>query len=181
MTTTAVFAEVLVAGIEATVWLVLLAFAIAQPDKFDISRLAPLKEWAVLITTFTLALAYAIGIIVDRVADTLFKAFFRKTPSDVPMMRLQVLARGDKVTDFVEYIRSRIRVSRATMVNLAVTAIVLPVFLRRCTAATSLQIVAAFLVLVALTGVAAFAAVRIGQAYDARVKEAATMPLPKAS
>ena len=181
MTTTAVFAEMLVAGIEAAVWIVLLALAIAKPNKVDIARLAPLKEWAALITTFVLALAYALGIIVDRVADSLFKVIFTKSSHDPSLLRLQVLARGDKVTDFLEYIRSRIRVARSTTVNLAITTIALGMFLARCTAASHWQIVAAVLTLAGLTSVAAFAAVRIGRAYDKRIKQAAAMRFRKHS
>ena len=181
MTTTAVFAEILVAGLGAVVWIVLIALAIAKPAKADLARLEHLKEWATLITTFVLALSYALGTVVDRVADSLFKNRFGKSAPDQSLLRLQVLARGDKVTDFVEYIRSRIRVSRSTTLNLAVTTIVMPVCLVRCLDPSAGQIVVCELVLAGLTVLAAFAAVRIGHAYDKRVKEAAAMRFRKHS
>jgi hypothetical protein len=196
MTTTAVFAEMLVAGIEALVWIALVALAIAQPCEADFQRLAPLKDWAALITAVLLALAYGIGIVVDRVSDSLFKTMIgtgKKDKNDkkdkddkddegrVVRLRLQALARGDKVTDFIEYIRSRIRVARSTTVNLALTTVAMEVFLLRCTRAAPWQVSAAVLLMGSLTFLAAFAAVRIGKAYDKWLRLAAVMRFRKHS
>jgi hypothetical protein len=181
VTTTAVFAEILVAGLGAVVWIVLIALAIAQPQKADLARLEHLKEWSALITTFVLALGYGLGTTVDRVSDSLFKKCFGKSEAVSSLLRLQVLARGDKVTDFVEYIRSRIRVSRSTTLNLAVTTVVMPAFLLRCLKPSSCQILVTEAVLASLTALAAYAAVRIGEAYDKRVKEVAAMRFRKHS
>jgi hypothetical protein len=181
VTTTAIFAEILVAGIGAVIWIVLIALAIAKPQKADLAGLEHMKEWATLITTIVLALSYGLGTVVDRAADSLFKVLVGKSGSDQALLRLQVLARGDKVTDFVEYIRSRIRVSRSTTLNLAVTTVVMPVFLKRCLEPSHCQLLVTELVLASLTVLAAFAAVRIGDAYDKRVKEAAAMRFRKHS
>jgi hypothetical protein len=187
MTTTAVFAEMLVAGIEAMVWIGLLVLAIACPKVgnssivLDVDALNALKEWVTLITTIFLALAYGVGIVVDRVADSLFSEFFRDSSSDVSLLRLHVLARGDKVTDFLEYIRTRMRVARSTTVNLALTVIVAPVFLTRCTQASPCQTLAAVMVLSALTSASAFAGLRIAGTYDKRVRQAAVMRFHKPS
>jgi len=181
MTTTAVFAEMLVAGIEAAVWMVLLALAIAQPHKSDLSRLASFKDFGALVATFVLALSYGLGIVIDRVADSIFEKIFGKANKAQALMRLQVLGRGDKVTDFLEYIRTRIRVARSTTLNFALTSVAAPLFLVRCTEASRDQILMTALVLAGLTIMGAFTAARIGKTYDERLKQAAAMRFRKHS
>ena len=77
MTSTAIFAEILVVGLQATVWLTLLCLWIADVNGIPVgsitARLGRLKEWATLITTFVLGFAYTLGIIVDRLADKRYK------------------------------------------------------------------------------------------------------------
>ncbi len=198
MATTAVFAEMLVAGIEAVVWIVLLALAIAQPCEADIHRLAQLKDWVALIAAVLLAIAYGLGIVIDRLSDSLFDTVFkayerRGSPKPSPdedegmveaqivRLRLQVLARNDKVTDFIEYIRSRLRVVRSTTFNLALTTIAMEAFLLRCTRASEWQISVSALLLASLTALAAFSAVRIRQAYEEWLIPAAAMDSVKRS
>lgn len=186
MTTTAVFAEMLVAGIEALIWIALLALAIFCPKvgnssiAIDVHLLKALKDWATLATTIVLAVAYGVGVVVDRVADSIFSEIFGDS-CDVSLLRLLVLARSDKVTDFLEYIRSRIRVARSTTINLAVTTIVVPVFLTRCTQASDCRKLAAVVVLTALTLASAFAGIRINETYDKRIRQAAVMRFRKPS
>jgi len=175
MTTTAVVAEILVAGAEALIWVVLIALSIIQPRNF--SWLGRLKDWTTPLTPVVVAVAYALGIIVDRVADSLFKYLFGGT-SDPADLRLQVLARGDKVTDFLEYIRSRIRVARVTTLNLAVIMVALPIFLKVNTVATCCQIAAAVLALGGLTIASVYTTRRIGRTYDTRLAQAVALPPP---
>jgi hypothetical protein len=213
MTTTAVFAEMLVAGIEAMVWIVLITLAIAKPSKAAIGALVSLKDWAALITAIILAIAYGIGIVIDRASDSFFnkikimvesdsKTSNEAKPADkehaearkkeraearnkedahVLLLRLRVLARSDKVTDFIEYIRSRIRVARSTAVNLGLTTIATEAFLLRCTHASPSKIAAFVLLLSGLTILAVFAAIRIRKAYDKWLTSAAEMPCDKYS
>ena len=73
MTTTAIFAELLVTGLQAIVWLVLASLSVAGLTWIDVGTVATrFKDWASLISVFVLGFAYALGIIVDRVADSLF-------------------------------------------------------------------------------------------------------------
>jgi len=192
MATTAVFAEMLVAGIEAVVWMMLFALAIIGREA-EIGLLLPLKDWAPLITASLVAIAYGLGVVIDRVSDSLFKVLLKAEPKKTRTtseeenedktirLRLLVLARGDKVTDFVEYIRSRIRVARATTFNLALTTVAMEAFLLRCTRALPWQVSASVLVLAGLTGLSAFAAFRIGRAYEKWLKAAAVMRFRKHS
>jgi hypothetical protein len=199
MTTTAVFAEMLVAGIEAMVWIALIVLAIAQPCEADIQRLAPLKDWVALITAILLAIAYGLGAVIDRVSDSLFdwrinkwvttllannerawketesEEEARKKKAHIRWLRLQVLARGDDVTEFMDYTRSRFRVARATTINLALTTIAIEAFLMRCTRASPWQISMSVVLLASLTLLSAFAAIRIRQTHDTWLTQAATM------
>ena len=177
MTTTAVFAEILVGGVEALIWVALVALTIAQPSKADYEAIGKLHVWAAPIAPVLLVLAYALGIVVDRVADSLFKKIFGKT-SDPADLRLQVLARGDKVTDFLEYIRSKIRVARVTTLNLAAITVAAGFFLGLCTSASCCQIFATIAVLLVLTGASLFTTLRIGETYDTRLRQAVALPPP---
>jgi hypothetical protein len=174
VTTTAVFAEILVGGVEALIWV---ALTIAQPSKADYQAIAKLHNWATSIAPVLLAVAYALGIVVDRVADSLFKKIFGKT-SDPSNLRLQVLARGDKVTDFLEYIRSKIRVARVTTLNLALITVAMGFFLALCTSASCTQFFATIAVLLVLTGASLFTTLRIGHTYEKRLEQAVALPPP---
>ena len=86
-----------------------------------------------------IALAYLLGIIFDRFADTLLSRheqlnrlkfakdlkkkfqdtlFSQKDPFPEEIWRMRILARKDGTTDFMEYLRSRIRLSRSLAVFL---------------------------------------------------------------
>src|ERR1051325_4746801 len=177
MTTTAVLAEMRVGGIQALIWVVLIALSIAQPSQKHAYAILALKDWAVPATPVLVAIAYALGIVVDRIADSTFKHIFGKS-SDPADLRLQVLARGDKVTDFLEYIRSRIRVSRVATLNLFVITIAAGFALRLCTRASWYQTIAALIMLTVLTVCSLYTTLRIGETYEARLRQAAALPPP---
>ena len=162
-------------GVEALIWVVLVALTIAQPSKADYQAIAKLHNWATPIAPVLLAVAYALGIVVDRVADSLFKKIFGKS-SDPADLRLKVLARGDKVTDFLEYIRSKIRVARVTTLNLVAITVAMGFFLALCTSASCTQFFATMAVLLALTGASLFTTLRIGKTYDTRLQQAVALP-----
>lgn len=175
MTTTAVFVEILVGGVEALIWVVLLALAIVQPSKADAAALLDHKEWAAPIVPVLLALAYALGIVVDRLADSLFKPLIPVAAKEASL-RFTVLARGDKVTDFLEYIRSRLRVARVTALNLAIVALTAPICLHLCTTASLYQILATSVVLEVLMFASLYTMWRIGDTYKRRLVEASELP-----
>jgi hypothetical protein len=112
--TTAIVAELLVIGIEALVWVFLMAAAIVGYDDFT----GVASKWPQWAAAALIPLAYALGIIVDRVADRAVKPLLKKYP-DIDALRLKVLTLDNAVTKFVEYIRSRFRIARATALNFA--------------------------------------------------------------
>jgi 8-oxo-dGTP pyrophosphatase MutT (NUDIX family) len=119
--TTAVFAEILIVGLEAAAWLSLLVAAIfgtswVEPGRFE--------GWEALATIIVIAGAYVLGILVDRFADSLQQRLDRAWPSrpaDKPAglsrMRVTMLQTGGDLARFLEYQRSRLRIARSTAVN----------------------------------------------------------------
>jgi hypothetical protein len=71
MTTTAIFAEILITGLQAFVWLIFACLSVTGLDWLTAETMADLKDWVGLITVFVLGFAYTLGIVVDRVADSL--------------------------------------------------------------------------------------------------------------
>lgn len=179
MTTTAVFAEILVVGLQATVWLALLCLWIADVNGIPVGRVAAkagaLKEWATLITTFVLGFAYTLGIIVDRLADSIQssieKALSTKREPDksVPPRRLRVMKDSPEITKLLEYFRTRMRIARSTSLNLLLTTLAAVLIARHAGCYWILMIVGTGLALVV---VATFVSRRIAKTYDERLGEA---------
>jgi 8-oxo-dGTP pyrophosphatase MutT (NUDIX family) len=131
--TTAVFAEILIVGLEAAAWLGLLVLGLLDSRGFHV---AGLKGWETLTTVIVAAGAYALGILVDRIADSIFqwhedtatgiwlnerfgeRSYWDDLPAPVKRMRFAVMKEGGGMAPFLEYQRSRIRIARATILNL---------------------------------------------------------------
>ena len=133
MTTTAIVAELVIGGLEAATWVALYVFAVAGTDWVD---WAQLSDWQALILLLLVAAAYVLGILVDRVADSslsrLDRIAFGKPKlrgREVQTMRVALLHHEDGNTRFLEYQRSRMRVARATVLNLVLLAPALAAFL----------------------------------------------------
>jgi len=126
MGTTALFAELVVGGVLTLTWMVLLAMAALGP-----SRILPLLDVSSLTAGFLLAVAYALGVVFDRVWDFLLEVsglqvWFRGRPgppgpvSEADRQRRRVFGAHPKTAvDFVNYHRSRMRVARACLFNFA--------------------------------------------------------------
>lgn len=195
MTSTTIFAEILVVGLQAAIWLGLLLLLIADFKGGNIEAVLRLmtsfKEWAALITAFMLGLAYALGIIVDRLADSASSllekqiypekkrrekaleelrkdGFSVELPSSVGLRRLRVMSANPEMTKFLEYIRSRMRIARSTSFNLIPLTLV-AVLLARHQNYLWLLILLAGLVLLA---VSIYVSLRISDSYYARLSEA---------
>lgn len=192
MTSTAIFAEILVVGLQAMVWLVMLCLWIADLKGIPVGsiggRLGGLKEWAALITTFVLGFAYTLGIIVDRLADSIStgieRRFFRQTKpgrtdeksgEPVPIKRLLVMSKAPEITKFLEYIRSRMRIARSTSLNLLLTTIAAALLARHFSWFWILTLIGTGLALVV---VSTYVSRRIAKTYDKRLSQAYTLLKP---
>jgi len=127
MSTTSLFVEILIIGLQALIWLVLLVGVGWDLDS-SLNLLKELKEYAALVTILLIATAYVLGIFVDRAADSFYEKFrysSKKSPV-VPMgeMRLRIMKESEGMAKFLEYQRSRLRIARATVFNLFVIIVV---------------------------------------------------------
>lgn len=134
MATTAVFTEILVVGLQVEAWIVLAVLSVFGTEWVD---LAEVKDFAALVTVIVVALAYVLGIVVDRLADTLLDGFEKTKrgkgikwrmsknrklakPTKLSKMRMAVMHESEGMSRFLDYQRSRWRVARGTVVNLAI-------------------------------------------------------------
>lgn len=184
MSTTAIFAEILIIGLQATVWIALLVLSFLPKGSINPGAL---DGWEALTTVFVLAAAYTLGIVVDRIADSAYgrlrkiwdkeekgKGKRKKNLPDVSIMRLRVMEKEDGKARFIDYQRSRLRVARATVLNVALVFLTGVYYLGR--ADMSKPAIATFSValLIVLAG-SLFAAERIHRAYMNRLVEAYEM------
>jgi hypothetical protein len=124
--TVAVFAEILIVGLEAAVWILLTILTIFGNDWVDP---AELEGWETLVTVLILASAYVLGVLMDRMANTILTKLRPdrdKTPERKwATARLEIMARigGVSLIQFLEYLRSRVRIARGTVVNFFLIAL----------------------------------------------------------
>jgi ADP-ribose pyrophosphatase YjhB (NUDIX family) len=184
MATTAIVAEILIAGLETLVWLSLLVIALIDIIWFKRSGyrewLHPsnVGGWGVLATTLAIAAAYVAGILVDRLADSMQTRLWKirpghvvDKPARIAKMRLAMMRNGGDVARFLEYQRSRFRIARATAVNSLFAVVAVPFFLWDSNVEMSASIVVAgALLLLAVASQKAFR--RIEVAYLTRLSDA---------
>lgn len=133
MKTTEIFAEQIIIGF-LILGIIVLPFLTCIKWNQSKMNLENIGKGILIIT-----LAYLLGIIFDRFADTLLsrheqynrlnfakdlkeklheKQFTQKDPFPEEIWRMKILSRKDGTTDFMEYLRSRIRLSRSLAVFL---------------------------------------------------------------
>ncbi|HSK89333.1 MAG TPA: hypothetical protein VK880_13300 [Anaerolineales bacterium] len=128
MATTVLIAEILIIGMQSLIWLACLVIAVFDLSWFDLQAL---KGWEPLATLLILAVAYSLGVLIDRTSDSLFwridKHIRKKEiPGNFPavwQMRLLITSKDDGIANFLEYIRSRLRIARSTTFNITLTII----------------------------------------------------------
>ena len=184
LATTAVFAEILIVGLEVEAWL---AFALLSVFGHEwLFEIDGVKDFAALLTLVVLALAYVLGIIVDRLADTLVNGFERTRlgtkvkgwmskpgkESELATMRMTVMAASDELTSFLDYQRSRWRIARATVLNLVIAGPVAALYLVVGTKVDWLWALVPAASAIVLVPITYFAGVRIQDAWVARLKDA---------
>ena len=120
MSTTALFSEILVGGILALTWLVLGTMGILEKR----SLVELIGEHSLALGAVLLAYSYALGVVFDRLWDVLTKPIDRHvrsrlglTDDSLRALRREVVASGGHALEFLEYIRSRMRIARALLCN----------------------------------------------------------------
>ena len=181
--TTALVVEILIVGLEAELWLAMAVVAVFGPDWV---RMDAVEGWEALVTILVLAGAYVLGIVIDRLADSVFRwlgrrrGFWKKrTPDSAEeredgfgKKRLEVLHKSPGMAPFLEYQRSRLRVARGTLLNLVPATLSSAAFVLWGTDVDPRWLLPLSALALAALAVTAFAMKRIAQAYDDRLREA---------
>jgi hypothetical protein len=140
MATTAIIAEILIIGLQALTWLILLVLGIRTESDAG-TWLVDLGPLSVVVA---LAASYVLGVVIDRVSDSLIdnagieaalrlkgkKARVADT-LELGAKRMAVMAHENAIGTFLEYQRSRLRIIRSTFVNIAVSILIVPFFVIR--------------------------------------------------
>lgn len=161
MTTTILFAELIIIGLQVLVWLSLLVL-IALPSAQYLP--ADVDKWHAPLTAAVLALSYTLGTVFDRLFDSLFSRWNEKLKvqvipnPDVPIvvMRYTAALGNEDLNRLLEYTRSRMRIARATTVNAPLIAATLSTFLwvRLQSDSGSSRLVTVAVILAVATGIA---------------------------
>lgn len=182
MTTTNLFFELAIVGVQATIWCGLLVASFV-----NFKELKPgfdLNDWELLATALYLTAAYTLGIIVDRFSDTVFywdclspKKYLlqfdrirTETNTAPPDDQIRVLFHEAKDSELLDFVRSRLRVLRGTTLNFLLITIAGVVFLCNREAGT-LPIVAAGFAGALATLASAYAMGSTECTYDKRIRQ----------
>ncbi len=142
MSTTAVFVEIMIVGIQGFIWIAILFSSIFGIEPFNWIFAPDLPKWiGPSISIFLLAFSYTFGVILDRIADSpLFPNFPKKLllknkkiddwySSEHKERRFSVLIREGTLTPYLDYFRSRTRLLRTTSLNIILIIVSSMVFL----------------------------------------------------
>lgn len=132
MNTTNLFVELIVIGVGALAWVVLLVLSVAGWQWVPVE-----KAFSTGALVPVLSVVYVLGIVSDRIADSLFEGVWNNrlrrkrfpTVDDYHAARRHILTRSGRFSDLLEYGRSRLRICRGWALNSVLIAISLNVFL----------------------------------------------------
>jgi hypothetical protein len=120
MSTTSVFIEHLIAGIQATIWFVL---SILIFQGFDWIKPEYLKDTDKYFILMGFAVVYPLGVFIDEGADRIFRkkgnAIKKQVLQDIETTVGLVLERSksDSLTQYFNYVKMRIRICRVSCIN----------------------------------------------------------------
>jgi len=127
MSTTAIFVEVLIIGIQCFIWIALLVLSIFGLDWID-SQINFLSNWTALISILFIAISYTLGIIFDRlfnaitiIADPakliLSINWVQRKAEEAFKNRPVPVSSDTNLTGYINYIESRLRIARSSFFN----------------------------------------------------------------
>lgn len=134
MGTTNLFVELVVIGAGVLIWLALFMLTVLGLPSVAIS-----ESFQVAFTIPMLAIIYVAGIIWDRIADLLFEKSwvdrwrleFFQNKKDYYNARRTILTKSERLSDLLEYGRSRMRICRAWTLNSILIGIFFSAFIYR--------------------------------------------------
>jgi hypothetical protein len=144
MATTTFYVELLIIGFEVCTWLVLL-LASRLGIRWLVALPTNLKDYALLVTLLTFGLAYLLGIIFDKVAHFLvgthrsyiqtligrqtIRNVAKEKEDDVRQIYARVVTEEGQTTSQVLYGRTKVRILRASVLNVPLIAIAAALFI----------------------------------------------------
>jgi len=140
MNTTVLFAEILISGLQASLWVFLVILDICGIQWLQFFSSPEISEWKTIITIFLLSVFYVAGIAFDRISDFIFSGWYKKIQAKIfpnievviSTLRFQLGNDNEYLNRQIEYIRSRIRLARSAALNFGMTTIsALPLILTR--------------------------------------------------
>jgi hypothetical protein len=126
MSTTALFIELLITGVQAAIWLALLILCLLGFDWINPERL---KGFEVLLAVVLLPIVYPAGVFIDNLADRLFRPWELKIREAYNLKKTQTAltllmrTKDQSLASHFSYIRSRIRISRSSAFNFALMTV----------------------------------------------------------
>ncbi len=159
MSTTLLFVELLIAGIQVLIWFVLLILTVFGYEWALTLPVQAMHDWQILITAALLSFVYVLGILFDRLADVIFSKWdraiayqrFPDAPHAFSVVRFQISKDNEYLNHQFEYTRSRLRIARASSLNFAITTILALIFV--ATRLTGIQDLSRLFIFIAVTGI----------------------------
>lgn len=126
MNTTILLVELFVVGFGAAIWMVLVALTFLG---YESVRLDTVGSWGAPLPA--LAIVYVLGIIIDRLADSMFRRADRQlrerayagSAKDYHYVRTYVFYRAEKFEEIFDHARSKLRICRAWVFNFALSGL----------------------------------------------------------
>lgn len=159
MNTTNLFVELIVIGIGALTWTLLVLLTALGFDWLPIDR-----AFSIEALVPVLSIVYVLGIITDRVADAIFDRWWSDDlrsehfgeRQEYYRARRQILTSSERLSDLLEYGRSRLRIARGWTLNAILIAMGLNLFvwtrLRQSQMAARLSVVGTLFLLTLAAG-----------------------------
>ena len=149
MNTTNIFVELVVIGFHALIGIAIIVLALVGYRDLDVEKLLTIN-----LALPVLATAYILGILIDRVSDRMFiSQDYKMRPAgneaNLPSfltMRYYILHKSSDIYAQLEYIRSRLRIARASIFNfiLLTLAVLLFVWLQLAKSFTTQNLIIIF-------------------------------------
>jgi hypothetical protein len=137
MNTTLLFAELLIIGLQGSLWIFLLVLNIFGYRWLQGLHSTGLSEWQAVLIALLLSFVYVLGIIIDRLADLIFsrqnksigEKIIPNAPFPVSVMRFTMGKDNEYLNRQFEYTRSRMRIARASSLNFGLSTILAATFI----------------------------------------------------
>jgi len=144
MQTTTLYVELLIIGFEVYIWLGLFLASFVQMDRMAL-LLKKFESYSFLATLTALGLAYLLGIVFDKIAHFLVGAQRRslrrlfygaissavatEDDDDYRQIYARIMARDGQASSVMLYARSKVRILRASVLNVILITAATAVFL----------------------------------------------------